>query len=99
MIPKHEKKTYEKPVEKIKVTDLDIICRYIEGKPYYSILYFDPRDKELHEGYSSYNLDIVFLFIKNCFEIEETTFHQVPLYTLLKARDTSERVYFEYVRP
>ena len=40
-------------------------------KPYYEIEYFDLSDNEMHIGYSSYNLDIVFDYLDKYFEIVE----------------------------
>ena len=40
-------------------------------KPYFSILYFDPADKDFHIGYSSYYLDYVFNWLNEEFEIVE----------------------------
>lgn len=38
-------------------------------KPYYEIKYHDLSDRQTHVGYSSYNLDFVFEWLEECFEI------------------------------
>lgn len=38
-------------------------------KPYYEIKYFDLYDNEMHIGFSSYKLDIVFEYLEKYFEI------------------------------
>jgi hypothetical protein len=72
------KKGYEKGyadgcrlVEKIKTHFAKIIVGGTVDKPYYSILYFDPKDREFHIGYSSYILAYVFLWLHEYFEVEE----------------------------
>ena len=58
-------------VEKIKTQFAKIIVGGKNDKPYYSILYFDPKDRNFHIGYGSYTLAYVFLWLHDCFEIEE----------------------------
>ena len=41
-------------IGKIKTCFKQMIVDVIDGKPYYSIMYFDPRDNEYHVGYGSY---------------------------------------------
>lgn len=55
--------------EKIKVTSAEIVVHGTEDKPYYEIKYYDIADGEWHVGYSSYYLDFVFKWLKECFEI------------------------------
>ena len=38
-------------------------------KPYYGILYYDPSDKTYHEGFGSYRLDYVRVWLEEEFEI------------------------------
>ena len=38
-------------------------------KPYYDIIWFDYMDGQYHIGYGSYNLDFVFQWLSECFEI------------------------------
>lgn len=38
-----------------------------DGKNCYSILYLDETDGEIHKGFSSYNLDVISYFLKECF--------------------------------
>ena len=42
---------------KIKTHFAQMIVDIIDDKPYYNILYFDPRDNEYHVGYGSYTLE------------------------------------------
>ena len=41
----------------------------IDDKPYYSILYFDPRDGEHHMGFGSYKFENTFEWLRENFEI------------------------------
>lgn len=41
----------------------------IDDKPYYHILYFDPRDGEYHMGFGSYKIENTFEWLKENFEI------------------------------
>lgn len=56
-------------VEKIKVSSAEIVVHGTKDKPYYEIKYRDLSDGQIYEGYSSYNLDYVFEWLKECFEI------------------------------
>lgn len=46
-----------------------IIVEGTAEKPYYSILYFDPADRQYHIGYSSFYLNLVFQWLSEWFEI------------------------------
>lgn len=61
----------EKNIGKIKVSSAEIVVHGTKEKPYYEIKYFDLFDNEMHIGYSSYNLDIVFGWLEECFEVVE----------------------------
>ena len=54
---------------KIKTHFAKIIVGRTEGKLYYDILWFDPTNKNYHIGYGSYNLDFVFQWLSEHFEI------------------------------
>lgn len=41
----------------------------IDEKPYYNILYFDPRDGEYHMGFGSYTIENTFEWLRENFEI------------------------------
>ena len=56
-------------MEKIKVSSAEIVVHGIKDKPNYEIKYRDLSDGQIHEGYSSYNLDYVFEWLEECFEI------------------------------
>lgn len=55
--------------EKIKVSSTEIVVHGTREKPYYEIKYHDLSDGQTHVGYSSYNLDFVFEWLEECFEI------------------------------
>ena len=69
-------KAYEdtglEPVEKIKVTSTEIVVHGTIDKPYYEIKYREIGSSEYHVGYSSYDLNNVFEWLKECFEIVNT---------------------------
>lgn len=54
---------------KIKTNFAQMIVDIIEEKPYYNILYFDPRDGEYHVGYGSYVLENTFGWLMENFEL------------------------------
>ena len=58
-----------KAFEKIKVASAEIVVHGTSEKPYYEIRYYDISDGKYHIGYSSYDLSIVFGWLKECFEI------------------------------
>ena len=58
-----------KAFEKIKVASVEIVVHGTSEKPYYEIRYYDISDRKYHIGYSSYDLSIVFGWLKECFEI------------------------------
>ena len=64
-------KEFEKnlDIEKIKVASAEIVVHGTSKKPYYEIRYYDISDGKYHIGYSSYDLSIVFGWLKECFEI------------------------------
>ena len=57
--------------EKIKTPFAKMIIDGSREKPYFSILYFGPADKDFHIGYSSYYLNYVFNWLNENFEIVE----------------------------
>lgn len=63
-----EAKMKEK-IEKIKVSNAEIVVHGTKERPYYEIKYYDLLDNECHVGFSSYSLDIVFDWLSKCFEI------------------------------
>lgn len=64
------------PTQKIKTGFARIIVDMIADKPYFSILYLEPKDGTYHIGYSSYELQNVIAWRSEYFEIgeEEITF-------------------------
>lgn len=59
------------PIEKIKVSRAEIVVHGSKEKPYYEIKYHDLSDGNCHIGYSSYELDYVFRWLEECFELVE----------------------------
>lgn len=58
---------YEDP--KIKVKSAEIVVHGTADRPYFEIKYYDIADGKCHIGYSSYSLNYVFDWLKECFEI------------------------------
>lgn len=56
--------------EKIKTHFARIIVTGKTEKPYYEIMYYDPKDKMCYIGYSSYDLGIVRRFLERYFVVE-----------------------------
>ena len=54
---------------KIKVKSAEIVVHGTADKPYFEIKYYT-TDGKCHIGYSSYKLDFVFQWLKECFVIE-----------------------------
>lgn len=63
---------YNKNMRKEKVSDAEIVVHGTIEKPYYEIKYYDLSDKQYHIGYSSYDLNNVFKWREECFEIVKT---------------------------
>ena len=62
-------KLIERLEEKIKVTNLEIIVTGTKDKPYFEIKYKEVGKKDYNIGYSSYDLNNVFSWKEECFEI------------------------------
>ena len=62
-------KTTENLEEKIKVTSLEIIVTGTKDKPYFEIKYREVGKEDYSIGYSSYDLNYVFAWKEECFEI------------------------------
>ena len=58
-------------MKKIKTHFAEIIVTGTALKPYYSIMWYDPADRNFHVGYSSYKLLYVFKWLREEFEIVE----------------------------
>lgn len=56
-------------IEKIKVTSLEIIVTGRKEKPYFQIKYKEAGNDYYNVGYGSYELDMVFDWKKECFEV------------------------------
>lgn len=80
-----EKKTIE-TIEKIRAINPEIIVRMINDKPYYSIRYFNLSDCRMHVGYSSYKLEFVVEWLRECFDIVEN-FGWIPVSERLPEND------------
>lgn len=59
----------EKLEEKIKVTSLEIIVKGTKDKPYFEIKYKEVNKEYFNIGYGSYDLNNVFVWKDECFEI------------------------------
>ena len=55
--------------EKIKVTSLEIIVTGKREKPYFEIKYKEVGKRDYKIGYSSYDLNNVFAWRDECFEV------------------------------
>ena len=44
-----------------------LVSKKVDGKNYYSILYLDETDGEIHQGFSSGSLDVISDFLKEFF--------------------------------
>ena len=64
--------TPEVKTEKIKVTKLQIIVSGTKEKPYYELMYKEVGKDDFNIGYSSYDLNNVFDWKENCFELVVT---------------------------
>lgn len=56
-------------ITKIKTHHPRIVVDGTADKPYYSIEWYDPAKKAYYLGYSSYNIELVFNWLSECFEI------------------------------
>lgn len=56
-------------IDKIKVSSAEIVVHGTKENPYYEIEYFDLSDNEIHIGFSSYKLDVVFGYLEKYFDI------------------------------
>lgn len=65
------KESFLENIDKIKVSSAEIVVHGTKENPYYEIEYFDLSDNEMHIGFSSYKLDIVFGYLEKYFEIVE----------------------------
>ena len=59
----------EETANKVRVSSAEIVVHGTKEKPYYEIEYFDLSDNEMHIGFSSYKLDVVFGYLAKYFEI------------------------------
>lgn len=62
-------KLIERSGVKVKVTSLEIIVTGTKEKPYFEIKYKEVDKEEYNIGYGSYNLNNVFSWKEECFEI------------------------------
>lgn len=59
----------EEKVDKVRTSSAEIVVHGTKEKPYYEIEYFDLSDNEMHVGFSSYKLDVVFGYLEKYFEV------------------------------
>ena len=76
------KAVIEENVDKVRVSSAEIVVHGTKENPYYEIEYFDLSDNEIHIGFSSYKLDVVFGYLEKYFDIvnEENKSDQVQDY-------------------
>lgn len=63
------KAVIEENVDKVRVSSAEIVVHGTKENPYYEIEYFDLSDNEIHIGFGSYKLDIVFEYLEKYFDI------------------------------
>lgn len=63
------KAVIEENVDKVRVSSAEIVVHGTKENPYYEIEYFDLSDNEIHIGFSSYKLDVVFGYLEKYFDI------------------------------
>lgn len=73
---------------KIKTHFAKIIVEGTAQKPYYDILYFDPKDRTYHIGFGSFCLEYVFKWLSEEFEIVEAT--TVDAVEVVRCRDCAK---------
>ena len=66
-----EKSTINSPIEKVKVTELEIVVTGTKEKTYFNIKYKEVGKEDYDIGYSSYDLNNVFNWKEECFELVE----------------------------
>ena len=64
-------RVFDSMEEKIKVTSLEIIVTGTKDKPYFEIKYKEVGKEDYNIGYSSYDLNNVFDWKEECFELVE----------------------------
>lgn len=76
--------------EKVKALSAEIVVHGTTEKPYYEIKYFDLSDGKYHTGYSSYDLNNVFRWRKECFEIVKENEYDMISEQVRKLREVAE---------
>jgi hypothetical protein len=87
------KSSNEATKQKIKTHFARIIVDGTAEKLYYSILYFDPTDREYHIGFSSYYLEYVFQWLSEEFEIVGDAYFNDPV---VHCNDCIHRQYIDF---
>lgn len=83
----------QETVKKTRAVNPEIIVRMIDDQPYYSIRYFDLDDCRLHVGYSSYKLEFVVEWLRECFDIVNTKSGWIPVSECLPKQDEKSEYY------
>lgn len=83
----------QETVKKTRAVNPEIIVRMIDDHPYYSIRYFDLDDCRLHVGYSSYKLEFVVEWLRECFDIVNTKSGWIPVSERLPKQDEESEYY------
>lgn len=85
--------TTETEINKIKATRKQLVFGGSKKHPYFSIQYVDAKNGECYQGFGSYNINFVFDWFEECFEMVEeskpdksTTEINTDYYNELKAK-------------
>lgn len=65
--------------QKMKTPYIRVIVEKIRGKPYFEIEYYNPDMGETYIGYGSYDMDCVFKWMEDYFEVDEITADVAPV--------------------
>ena len=76
-------------IQKIKTDFARIAVRGSAEKPFYEIMYYDPEQKAYCLGYGSYEIDLVFGWLRQCFEVVGTNEPACASYLLAQQQTTS----------
>lgn len=79
-----------------------LVSKKVDGKNYYSILYFDETDGEIHQGFSSGSLDVISDFLKEFFINNNTERHALETHPLIlvkkRCNSASKRRICDFLR-
>lgn len=73
--------------EKVRVLSAEIVVHGTTKKPYYEIKYYDLSSRQYYIGYSSYDLNNVFRWREECFEIVKESENETAVERLKELRE------------